>query len=202
MLLTDRDRAIARRTHAEFAALPGAEHIATEFALAHLSGLLTETRPRRVLEIGAGIGTITRLLLDHPTGVELVVSTEENEFCLGALSYNIGQETSRWKLVSSAAEAPPLDYDLVIFDGIHGSTDAFPLLGNGTVCFVEGIRQTTREALINYLSRKGLACTFRSYVRPSRLRFSRSRRWLGLIPKVKFRTRKGCHIGSVAPIAR
>lgn len=198
MQLTDEDRALARSIYSTFSRLPGSEHIATEFALVHLSALLSELRPSRVLEIGAGIGTITRLILDHPSEVDLLVSTEENEFCRQALAKNIGDtHAGRWRLISSPNEERAGAYDLVIFDGYTGVEDVYPRLTEGTVCFVEGIRQPIREGLNEFLFTRGLECAFTSYIRPRSLRLSRNRKWLGFLPKIKFRTNKGCHIGRI-----
>jgi predicted O-methyltransferase YrrM len=86
---TRRDRILAREIYNRYKAKPGSEHIATETALVYLSACLREFRPGVVLECGAGIGTITDLVLSHPCRVERVISTEHNEFCLAALARNL-----------------------------------------------------------------------------------------------------------------
>ena len=71
------DRAFARRLRREFAGRPDSNYIPSARSLTWLAAVLRVHRPRRVLEFGGGIGTITTALLRHPSGVERVVSTED-----------------------------------------------------------------------------------------------------------------------------
>lgn len=48
--VSDEDWRHARLIFSEFKSKPGSEYIATEFALAHLSAILTTRRPQTVLE--------------------------------------------------------------------------------------------------------------------------------------------------------
>lgn len=196
---TAEDRELASAIYRQFVELPGSEHIATEFALTYLSRLLFEAEPKRVLEVGAGIGTITKLLLAHPCLVEHIISTEGNEFCLSALANNIGPGYGdRWRVVRAVDDILDAQtYDLVIFDGYSGVDQIYRLLGAGTICFVEGIRHPIREGLNRHLSDRNMACIFSSYIRPNKLRFSRNKKLFGFLPKPKFRTNKGCHIGKI-----
>src|SRR5689334_12958041 len=80
--IDEADRTFGKSVHAEFKRHPGAEHIASQIALAYLSACLRSFRPRKVLELGAGIGTITYALLKHPCELEHVVATESDAHCI------------------------------------------------------------------------------------------------------------------------
>lgn len=149
--------------------------------------------------MGAGIGTITHLLIHHPVAIGKIVSTENNQFCLQALKENIGKSTDQWTLVPDLPAVLELGftYDLIIIDGILDDARGYAVFQNGVVCFVEGIRKEIRDALINHLASRPLTCQFTSYIRPPKLRFSK-KRLFGLIPKLKYQTKKGCHIARIA----
>ena len=131
---------LAREVHDEFAQKPGATHIATEFALAHLSALVRAVRPTKVLEFGAGIGTISQLLLSHPPQhFELITDPElldlERQY-----------------------------FDLVVIDGLL-EPGQFNALQRDSFCFVEGSRKSTRKTITKELQRRNLTITFENYNR-------------------------------------
>ena len=198
---TDQDKKIAATIFRQFSKLPGAQHMASKFALAYLSRLLFHIQPKVVLEYGAGIGTITKLLLDHPTMIPTIVSTEHNAFCLKALENNIGSGyRERWRLVKQIDEllALKMSFDFVIFDGVFGDIRRYSVFEKGTWCFVEGNREPTRVELSNYLKSENLDCTFTSHIEPPRLQFGK-KKIFGFLPRLKYRTLQGCHFGLVAP---
>jgi hypothetical protein len=198
------DLSLARAVHMEFSRKPGAEHIASEFALAHLSALVRIVKPYRVLEFGAGIGTISRLLLQHTDRIRRLVATESNQFCLDQLAKNIkGVDADRFHLISDPKpdyirHAP---YDLVVIDGLLDA-DQFAGLGTGTLCFIEGSRNSTRRAIVIALKARGLKCHFVNYnqgIQYCRLdRFDSAGR-RRVIPKFRLRKElKGCLIGMLS----
>ena len=203
---TEADWSLAREVHRLFASKPGARHIASEFALAHLGAVLNQAHPDRVLEFGAGIGTITYFLLNHPGGIAQVTATEENEFCIGELSNNIGDRyAGRYRLVTEPArlDVSTGHYDLVVVDGLLAS-EHYEVLTLGTICFVEGSRTPTRRAINEALAGRNVVCRF--------VNFNRGMRYFNFgmredpktgrrRPKFKFRmVLKGCWIGKVAPL--
>ncbi|MGI9488683.1 MAG: class I SAM-dependent methyltransferase [Geminicoccaceae bacterium] len=203
----DDDRALARATFEQFAGRPGAQHIATEFALTYLSALLRTQKPASVLEIGAGIGTITSMLLEHPCGIKHVTSTEDHPFCLEQLEANLPSERDRLELIKEENRLGEIDrnFDLIIFDGEFGAPEKLHFLDDRVVCFVEGSRTSARNALSQHLAGKGLACQFTNYNRGRKLVSMawREKRRLGLrLPKLRFnRTIKGCWVGVVSALA-
>jgi hypothetical protein len=200
---TDADWAFANEVHGAFVAKPGAQYIATAFALAHLSAVLNSERPHTVLEFGAGIGTITQLLLQHPSHISHVTATEKNPFCVQEFAKNIGAHyAGRYELVTEIDRLLLLNkrYDLVVIDGLL-EPDQYKLITLGTTCFVEGSRTPTRRELNEQLANRGLNCPFENYNRGTRY-FSFYMRHDSdtgqRSPKFKFRrVLKGCWIGKV-----
>lgn len=197
------DHALARRIHAEFSVRPGADHIASEFALSHLSALLQAVAPTRVLEFGAGIGTITGLLVEHPCGIEHVTATEDHPFCVDQLTNNVvDAHPSRVTLLPGVhdVDASTGRFDLVIFDG-EVPDAAFAHLHRGSVAFIEGSRKATRHRLVRALAERGLACEIvdhRPGTRWFAFRMRRNPDTGRRYPKFKIRHRpKGCGIGEV-----
>ncbi len=202
------DRAIAKGVFDHFINRPGAQHIATEFALAYLSALLRTRKPSSVLEFGAGIGTITYMLLDHPCGIEHVTSTEDHPFCLEQLDMNLQPEMrDRLNLIKDQDKLGDIhgDFDLVIFDGEFCAPEKLHFLDNRVACFIEGARTSTRNTVNEELARRGLACEFTNYNRGQKLVSMawRKKRWLGMpLPKLRFnKTIKGCWVGIVSELA-
>ena len=192
---------LARVIYREFRAKPESQRIAGEFALIELSRLLTRIKPKHVLEIGTGIGTITKLLLTHPDRPVQITATEANRVCLAELAKNLaGVPLDGLTLVKSAVELDTADhYDLVIFDGTLDKEKQYQVFRPGTWCFVEGSRRATISALKEKLASHGLSINIENK-RPGgvKFKFLSARRLFGFRhPVVKMRQLKGCSFGQV-----
>lgn len=200
--VSDEDWRHARLIFSEFKSKPGSEYIATEFALAHLSAILTTRRPQTVLEFGAGIGTITKLLVTHPHRPRVIVTTENNEYCISAFNENIDESIlTSVTLVRSLDELLAQDqtYDLVIGDGGFYNKAAFKGVSEDTTFFFDGSRAAHRKLLRAYLAENGLGYSERNYPRPGiKFVFKKNpyRFWGVSIPRPKIKRRKGCWVGS------
>ncbi len=200
------DREFARKVHRLFAAKPGSERIATDFALAHLAAILRQHRPRSVLEFGAGIGTITHLLLAHPARPERVLSTEENAFCLQQLENNISPELRQgWTLIPKERLGEYQEpFDLIIIDGHVMGIDLSAKMKPGTIIFAEGNRKPERAWMQELAARQGLAVDFTNHPRGRRwffLQWTRHKKRLPW-PRIRlFMKMKGCWVGRVSPKA-
>lgn len=79
-------------------------------------------RPRRILEVGAGIGTTTAAITRsvEQTGLSdvLHVVTENIPFCRDELRKNLGSRFDSIRLVEWPSQAPAELYDLVAIDGL------------------------------------------------------------------------------------
>jgi protein-L-isoaspartate O-methyltransferase len=127
-----------------FKARPGSEFIASPFAIDELSKLVIGKRPKRVLEVGAGIGTLTYVLcrLKEQCPFELV-SVEWNDFCLGELAKNVDGE---FTLVNSMDDASG-EFDLIVIDGGSQDPRFVSALATRGVIFIEGFMDK-KHALI------------------------------------------------------
>src|SRR5258708_24469779 len=94
------DCQFAKEIYDLFSKKPGSEHIASEVSLQYLAACLRLFKPSKVLEMGAGIGTITQAVLSHPCAVRELVSTETNPFCLKVLRENLRDDSPRLTLVT------------------------------------------------------------------------------------------------------
>jgi hypothetical protein len=97
-----------------FKKLPGSDAIASKAALLAIIALTLVRPPKKVLEIGAGLGTITHLILEF-TPAELI-STEPVEFLNLKLK---NQESHFLRVVTDESEIDFKDFspDWVIIDG-------------------------------------------------------------------------------------
>ncbi len=195
---------LARDIYAEFKAKPESQHIATEFALVELAKLVSRIKPRHVLEIGAGIGTITKLLLLHPDRPQRLTVTEAHPVCLSELEKNLqGLSRAGYELVQSAEQLDAAtEYDLVIFDGTLDAEKQYAVFRPGMWCFVEGSRGKTIEALKQHLMQRGLTITIEQK-RPGgkKLKLLSARRVMGIpLPALRFKPLKGCSIGQVSAL--
>lgn len=203
---SESDWAFAKSIYDEFAQKPGAQHIASEFALAYLSAVLNKVKPNSVLEFGAGIGTITYFLMKHPANIGHVTTTENHPFCLEQFAANISEEfNSRYDLIIDDGNLVPgqRPYDLVIVDN-SVSARGYAYLDRGMTCFVEGARSANRREIQSELAGRGLRCDFVNYNRGTQyfsLVLRRSKKYGIPYPKFRLRKiRKGCWIGAVDPV--
>lgn len=204
---TGEDHETGSALHRLFASRPGAEHIASEFALAHLSCLLNAAKPHTVLEMGAGIGTLTYLLLTHPRRPELIVSVEDNEYCIDQFTYNLPIQLRAGHSLTTdvqTAREHASHFDVVIFDAENQAEEACEFLEANTIVFVEGSRKHQRAAIQSQLRDRNLTCNFNRYIPGHRLiAYSKT----GKAPRIPctnyriWRRTKGCHTGIVEPLS-
>ena len=198
---TDENWRHAQLVHSEFKTKPGSECISTEFSLAYLSAVMTRYLPRTILELGAGIGTVTKLLLTHPHRPDCIVVTEDNEYCISAFKNNLtNYESEGVLLVTDLAEliAQDLQYDLIICDGGFEDKNQFKGLSEHTIFFFEGSRGPHRRLLRQHLDEIGLMYVENNYVQKGyKFYFAKNPyHFLGIsIPKPKMKRKKGCWIG-------
>lgn len=137
----------------KFGAQIGSEHIASPVTIEALSRLCREHKPRRILEMGGGIGTISYILLKYSDAFLDVY--EDNEFCLSKLRENLVPFEGRYQIIQNYRISPPVqDYDLMVVDGGSGKAwdGGYPLavwffilfLKSVKIVYVEGFRRLQR----------------------------------------------------------
>jgi len=140
----------AEQIYAQFKHYPGSEHIASENAIRGLIGVLKRARPRRILEMGSGIGTLSFTIIStmrelRPGDYQLVM-VEHHPFCRAQLAINLGDEFYRTTLVRSGREIPSGEFDLIIVDGGDTFDDRYlRFLAPHGMLFVEGHREPQRR---------------------------------------------------------
>jgi protein-L-isoaspartate O-methyltransferase len=194
-------KALASKIYSEFECKPESQHIASEFALIALADLVEKIKPKRVLEIGAGIGTITKLLLQHPDRPAQLTVTEAHPVCLAELAKNLkGVDLMGYQLLQSSLELDTTaEFDLVIFDGTLDDQKQYQIFKAGAWCFVEGGRSKTIEALKVSLLKRNLGISFENR-RPggTKLKLGSIRTILGMrLPALRRKPIKGCSFGQV-----
>ena len=151
------DRDAARLVFEQFKQKPGADHIASYEALCRLAAILRCHNIQSAVEFGAGIGTLTYLLLTYPSSGRKVVSTENNSFCIDQLAVNIpGELAENLTIVSERGKTPQGRFDLAILDG--KTSDISPILREDLIVFIEGGRDPQRRLVIDTCEQKGLYC--------------------------------------------
>ena len=102
--------------HALFSNQIGAYAIATPININAIIAFCVSKKPKRVLELGGGIGTLTYCVLNYTEAIVEVY--EENAFCREKLRQNLDRWSERVVLKESYAQDPNLAaYDLVMIDG-------------------------------------------------------------------------------------
>ena len=162
--------------YAHFKSLPGSDQIATPFAIGMLQHWLWTRAPRRILEVGSGIGTLSWVIADYLTylcGHAEAVSVEDDPWCREQWERNLASWGRRPMLFD---KVPVYEfYDLLVLDGLQLPPDGWACLAPGASVFVEGNRRGQRAALRAWMRQAG-----RRYVEtPSRPPNRSKGVWLG-----------------------
>jgi protein-L-isoaspartate O-methyltransferase len=171
---------VAESVHERFVSRPGSQYIASIFALANLAALLRRHQPSSVVEFGAGIGTITYLLLTYGAEDRVVVSTEHHPYCLEQLKRNIPAALWKRLTVISDGSEPRGEFDLAIIDGPIPESDQGTILRPGLICFVEGGRDKGQALIQERARQQALVCSFKRYRerrQPFRLKYRFRIKW-------------------------
>jgi len=172
--------------HADYRQRSGSEQIASAFAIATLQAILDRLTPRRVLEVGSGIGTLTSILTAR---CERVHAVEDHPWCTQVMLTNLGA-SARVHLGSGLGYL----HDLIVVDGDQvAPATALGLLKHRGWMLVEGNRRTWRAGL-KYGYRPFAAVNLRPFDRSKgvwvlafepttrlRLAFALERAWQGVL---------------------
>lgn len=155
MIVSYENFCLAREIHDKYSLKPYSKHIATLSALACLAQLLSDRKPTRVIEIGAGIGTMTELMLRHDDGPPLLAAYETDPRCLEALRE---LADCYWnytpRIHSDPADLPAL-CDLLIVDGGAMNTIEWRGVRPGTAVLFEGNRVLERYLFKQFVGANG-----------------------------------------------
>ena len=163
------DEAVA--IYNRFKDLPGSEHIGKPVSIDALMSMCREMRPRRILEMGGGIGALSHTLLSHSNA--FVDIYEDNEFCRGELRKNLAEFRGRFQIMDTYRMLPPeREYDIAVIDGGMGNPGdgGHPLaaqlfleyVDSVKAVYIEGYRGLQRDSVRRALQKKYI-CAFRPH---------------------------------------
>lgn len=160
MIVSYENYKLAQAVYEEFSLKQHSRHIATLSALACLAQTLTLHKPKRVVELGGGIGTITALMGRHPDRPPLLMTLEDSPLCLPSLKEVFGEYAGRgWEIISTPAPLVGLAANLLIVDGYCNSNAELGVIKDSTMVFFEGNRGPERERVRDWVLGRGLKVT-------------------------------------------
>lgn len=134
-----------------FCETDGNQHIASEYAIEKINGLVEKFRIKGILEVGLGIGSISGIVLSvNRNKTELVYAgTESNDFCLKALRKNLKEDYNRLGIYSDLTNMPNnKKFDLIIIDGKdHNLQTVKDLISENGIIVIEGDRMPQQDSL-------------------------------------------------------
>lgn len=134
-----------------FCKAEGSQHIASEYAIGKINGLMKKFRIKKILEVGLGIGSISGIVLAlNRNKPELDYNgTEANDFCLEVLPKNLKEDYSRLKIVSDLSKIPAnKNFDLIIIDGKDENLQTIKgLISENGMMAIEGDRMPQQDSL-------------------------------------------------------
>jgi hypothetical protein len=146
-----------------FSSLGGAEHIATLANMAGVIALCRQEKPKRILELGGGIGALSYAMLANSDAC--IDIYEDNDFCRIELEKNLSEFQGRYQIIRTYRILPPeRSYDLMMIDGgnkLPFEPEWFFLryLGHIGTVYVEGYRRSQVASASRALWAHGLLKT-------------------------------------------
>lgn len=128
----------------EISIAEGSHYIASEYAISKVQELIKVFDCRSVLEVGLGIGSISKLVLWQKRGDPSFVyhGTEANAFCLKKLPENLKVDYERLRIFQNIQQAEKgITYDLIIVDGADTNLALLKnLISKNGIIAIEGDR--------------------------------------------------------------
>jgi hypothetical protein len=138
------------KLYQSFCKADGNQHIASEYAIEKINGLVEKFRLQRILEVGLGIGSISGIVLAVNRNINLDYSgTEANAFCLNVLPENLKEDYNRLQIYSDLTEIPGnKKFNLIIIDGKDHNLQAVKdLISENGILAIEGDRIPQQDSL-------------------------------------------------------
>lgn len=123
----------------------GNQHIAGLYALEKILDIIDVNRPKRILEIGLGIGSIAYTIMKYAENKKINLiyhGTEDNEYCLIQLRKNLNKYFDDIDVYTDLKSIKiNSKYDFIIIDGSDESLEKVKdiIAANGII-FIEGGR--------------------------------------------------------------
>ncbi|WP_395066545.1 hypothetical protein [Flavobacterium sp.] len=149
------NQSYADKYYEKFSKAEGNQHIASLFALKKIIDLVKFNNPKKILEVGLGIGSISYSVVEYLNDNKLKFlydGTEKNEFCLQQLPLNLGNVYNQINVFPDLEyiNKQNVKYDFVIIDGSDDSIDMIKdIISDHGVIFIEGDRAVQLEKIIS-----------------------------------------------------
>ena len=154
-----------------FSKLEGNQHIANLFAIEKILDIIDFNRPKRILEIGLGIGSISYSIIDYLSKRQSsfeYFGTEANKFCLEKLPENLKNYYSEINLFPNIEKVKTENkFDLIIIDGSDNSIEQIQsMITNNGIIFIEGDRKSQQGILVKVFPKHKFVHTISNYREP------------------------------------
>lgn len=141
---------LIKRIYSKFSEAEGNQHIASEYAITKIIELIRHFKPKKVLEVGLGIGSVSGTILQVFDDNKLELSgTERNEFCLKALNRNLEGDYERLKIFPDLRSVEVNSrFDMIIIDGSDENLELVEnYISDMGIIIVEGDRKDQIQVL-------------------------------------------------------
>lgn len=156
----------------KFSKAEGNQHIASLFALKKVLDIVQFEKPKEILEVGLGIGSISYSILKFLNDKSIKIrydGTEKNEFCLAQLKINLEEVYDQIKIYGDLDDVGvnSRKYDFIIIDGSDDAiTKIKDLIAKTGVLFIEGDRVIQVDVLRKLFPKHKFAHIVSNYKEP------------------------------------
>lgn len=147
-----------------FKNLPGSRGIASEHAIGELIKIIKRKKPKKILELGSGIGTLTYTILAslyNFFGKEFsytFYTVENNKLCIEQFKKNLKDFKDKYILINDipGLYSQGIQFDLIVIDaggnlqGDMGKINIENMVERQGIIFIEGYRRYQREMIKNW----------------------------------------------------
>lgn len=177
------NKSFSLKCYQHFAEKEGNQHIAGLFALEKILDIIKLNKPKGILEVGLGIGSISYTILKYfkESGPKVIYKgTEANEFCLKALKENLEEFYEDLDIYENLEHLQNNEkFDFVIIDGSDDSLEKIKaLISEHGVIFIEGHRAQQVEKINSIFPKHKHTTCISDFKNPSFGPFS-SKIWSG-----------------------
>jgi len=147
---------LAEKYYKYYSELDGDQHIANLYAIQKILDILNIHKPKHILEVGLGIGSVSYSILDYSLKKNIEIEyfrTESNTFCLNALKQNLKNFHSKLNLFKNLSDIDKNDFFyFVIVDGSDVALESISkLISKNGIIFIEGDRKQQQSVFFKFI---------------------------------------------------
>jgi precorrin-6B methylase 2 len=156
----------AEENYAYFVGKVGATEIATKEALRLIQAWINASQAQSILEIGSGIGTITRLICMSANPDTKILAYEKNQWCRDRFQENFDfKNVEIFQELSGLLNNRTVNVDLCIIDDFLNDSETNQLIRkfNPKIVFIEGHRRIQQLFFAKALHDSGVNFKYRNH---------------------------------------